>query len=109
MIYLANPRRMVPRWAWEMVRLWRLFQGGMSLGFMPEMAGAMDQSSKMLDAFSVMSAFEAEMKDEGDQTRWTKKQVRETREAIAKAKELYPDGLATGPLLEATLKSRRRA
>lgn len=44
-----------------MVRLWRLYAPGMSLGFLPDEGGVLDQSAMMLDAFAVMSRAQAEL------------------------------------------------
>lgn len=47
-----------------MLRLWRLYQGsGFGPGPMPERGGALDQPTIMLEAFDIMSAAEAELKE----------------------------------------------
>lgn len=49
-----------------MVRLWRLYQGGgMGPGYLPDAGGTMDQPVAMLEAFSLMSAYEAELLPKG--------------------------------------------
>lgn len=61
-----NPKAKVPDWCWDVVRLWRQYQGGMGgVGHLPEGGGTMDQSPVVLDAFAAMSAAEAELKPEG--------------------------------------------
>jgi hypothetical protein len=45
-----------------MVRLWRLYQGGVGIGHLPESGGAAEQACIMLEAFGVMTAAELEMK-----------------------------------------------
>jgi len=60
----TNPKFLVESWAFEMVRLWRFFQGGMGAGLLPDEGGTIDQAMIMLAAFSVMSAAEAELKPE---------------------------------------------
>jgi hypothetical protein len=45
-----------------MVKLWRLFTGGMAPGFLPESGGLMDQAAIMIDAFGIMSAAESDLK-----------------------------------------------
>ena len=47
-----------------MLHLFRLYQGGgMGVGHLPEAGGVMDQSVVMLDAFALMSSFEARLHD----------------------------------------------
>jgi len=43
------------------VRLWRLFQGGMAPGHLPEAGGTLDQGAWLLEAFSIMTAAEREL------------------------------------------------
>ncbi|CAO3428666.1 hypothetical protein [Azospirillum argentinense] len=106
----VNPKRFIPGWAWTMVRLWRMSQGGMGVGHLPEGPRAMSQSTLMMDAFALMTEAEAKMRAEGESKPgvWTKRQIAEVRASVARANELYPDGPATGALLEAVLKSRQR-
>lgn len=59
----VNPREWLPAWVWGMVQLWRLFQGGMGIGPLPDPGGTMDQPCIMLDAFAVMSSIEAELRE----------------------------------------------
>ena len=93
-----------------MVRLWRLSHGGMGVGHLPEGPRSMSQSPLMMEAFALMSSVEAEIKEEcgGKPGVWTQRQIDETRAAVARANELYPDGPATGALLDAVLRSRSR-
>lgn len=51
----------VEPWAWDMLRLWRLSQGGMARGWLPDPGGTLDQPRVMLEAFAVMSAVEHEL------------------------------------------------
>lgn len=53
---------MVKDWAWEMVKLWRMYQGGMGAGLLPDAGGLMDQPVIMMEAFDIMSSAEAELK-----------------------------------------------
>lgn len=89
-----------------MLRLWRLFQGGTGAGHLPEPGGAMDQPTKMIDALSLMSAFEAECQGSTQPGTITQADVVDIRAGIDRALELYPDGVASGPLLAAIQKSR---
>lgn len=92
-----------------MLRLWRLFQGGMGSGCLPDPGGSLDQPVLMIEAFAVMSATEAGLQDRengGTSGRWTRQEVVAVRAQIARAKELYPDGPATGALLDAVMASR---
>lgn len=91
-----------------MLRLWRLFQGGAGAGHLPEVGAAMDQPTKMIDAFALMSAFEAEWKARGQPGAITRADVEDIRAGIDRALDLYPDGVASGPLLAAIQKSRNR-
>jgi len=59
-----NPRFSVPDWAWDIVRLWRMYQGGMGVGHLPHAGGAVDQSCILLEAFGILSATEAALKPE---------------------------------------------
>lgn len=106
--YYTNPAHLVPPWAWEMMRLWRMSQGGMGVGHLPEGPASLDQSILMMDAFAVMSVAEADLKEEADDKPgvWTRRQIAETRAAVAAAQKLYPDGPATGALLDAVMRSR---
>lgn len=46
-----------------MIRLWRLYQGGMyGGGMLPQAGGVMEQSIVMMDAFAFMNATEAEIR-----------------------------------------------
>ncbi len=57
----GTAREPVADWAWSMVGLWRLFQGGgMGVGYLPDAGGAIDQPVIMMRAFAVMSNFEHE-------------------------------------------------
>jgi len=44
-----------------MIRLWRLYQGGLAVGHLPDAGGTLDQPAIMLDAFALMSATEHEL------------------------------------------------
>ena len=44
-----------------MIRLWRLYQGGMGGGHLPDAGGSGQQAAIMLDAFAAMNAAEAEL------------------------------------------------
>lgn len=47
-----------------MIRLWRLYQGsGFGPGHLPQRGGVLDQPVIMLEAFDLMSAAEAELKE----------------------------------------------
>lgn len=104
----VNPTHFIPPWIWTLVRLWRLSQGGMGVGHLPEGPCSLDQGVLLMDVFGLLSAAEAEVRDDADAKPgvWTKRQVAEVEASIARAKELYPDGKATGALLEAVMKSR---
>jgi hypothetical protein len=53
-----------------MIRLWRLYQGGMGGGHLPDAGGSGQQAAIMLDAFAAMNAAEAELeKDRKDRER----------------------------------------
>jgi hypothetical protein len=56
----------VPDWCWDMVRLWRLYQGGMGVGHLPESGGSGEQACVMLEAFAAMTAMELELKPRRD-------------------------------------------
>lgn len=60
--YYANPRYGLPEWAYDMLRLWRQYQGGGmgGSGHMPELV--MEQPAIMVEAFDIMSSAEAELK-----------------------------------------------
>ncbi len=47
-----------------MIRLWRLYEGGMGVGHLPDAGGSMDQAAIMLDAFGLMAAAKAALKPE---------------------------------------------
>lgn len=89
-----------------MLKLWRLSQGGMGAGHLPELGGSMDQPVKMVEAFAIMSSFEAELQGSGKSGAITKTDVANIRASIDRALEIYPDGEATGALLAAVRKSR---
>jgi len=91
-----------------MLRLWRLSQGGMGAGHLPENCGSMGQSTKMMEAFAIMGAFEAELRDSKSSGRITKTDVADIRANIDRTLEQHPDGEATGVLLAAVMKSRNR-
>ena len=55
-VYHDNPRDLVGDAEFETIRLWRLFQGGMAPGFLPDGGGTLDQAAIMLDAFAILSA-----------------------------------------------------
>lgn len=65
----TNPRLGLDDNAFEMVRLWRLYQGGMvsgwAPGWLPDPGGVLDQAAVLLDAFAVMSAAEAALQPKG--------------------------------------------
>lgn len=63
--YPTNPRLGLDDNAFEMVRLWRLYQGGMAPGWLPDPGGVLDQAAILLDAFAVMSAAEAALQPKG--------------------------------------------
>ncbi|WP_376957740.1 hypothetical protein ABNQ39_11465 [Azospirillum sp. A26] len=89
-----------------MLHLWRLFQGGMGAGHLPEGPASMDQSVKMMEAFAIMSAFENELQGSKRPGSITKADVSDIRASIDRALEIYPDGKASGALLDAVRKSR---
>jgi hypothetical protein len=60
--YAENPKFKLTENDMEMVKLWRLFTGGMAPGFLPESGGLMDQAAIMIDAFGIMSAAESDLK-----------------------------------------------
>ena len=70
-----------------MVRLWRLYQGGdMGVGHLPDAGGSMDQAAIMLDAFSLMSDFDARQRAKGamplnedGETDWAAQEDADTR------------------------------
>ena len=47
-----------------MIQLWRLYQGGMGAGHLPDGGGTLVQATIMLDAFAIMSIAEAAIKKE---------------------------------------------
>lgn len=49
-----------------MVALWRLYQGGMGVGYLPDAGGSMDQPVMMIQAFQMMSDFEHRLKNGTD-------------------------------------------
>lgn len=58
-----NPKGMLDDGAYDMIRLWRLYQGGgMGAGYLPDAGGTMDQAAVMIGAFAVMSRVEAQIK-----------------------------------------------
>lgn len=66
-VYATNPRKLLDAGSHDMLRLWRMFQGGMAgVGVLPDDGGSGRQAAIMLDAFSVMSAAEAELKQTGE-------------------------------------------
>ncbi len=60
-LYPTNPRLELTPNDLDMVRLWRLFQGGMGPGHLPDAGGVLDQPALMLDAFAYMNAVEAQL------------------------------------------------
>jgi hypothetical protein len=46
----------------DVVRLWRLFQGGFGAGYLPDAGGVNDQSAWLMDAFSLLTSFEKSLK-----------------------------------------------
>ena len=60
--HFYNPAYDVEPATHELVRLWRLAQGGMGLGLLPEAGGSLDQPAILLAAFDVMTAAERELK-----------------------------------------------
>lgn len=106
--YRTNPRDWLEPWCWAMLRLWRLSQGGMGAGHLPEAGGTMDQPTKMIEAFALMSAFEAELQASTQPGTISRTDIEDIRAGIDRALDLYPDGMATGPLLAAIQKSRNK-
>lgn len=115
--YHLNPRDLVPDWAWSVLTLWRLFQGGgMGVGPLPEPGGSLDQPCALISAFFLMSGFERDLLDDGEDGQRRRKrrkrlgqaEVAAIRAGVDKALELYPDGSATGALLAAVMKARNR-
>ncbi|MBP2291046.1 hypothetical protein [Azospirillum rugosum] len=93
-----------------MLTLWRLYRGsgGMGSGHLPESGGTFDQPSKMMQAFFVMDAMAAELMEERKPGKITKRDVADIKAHIDRTLEVHPDGEATGQLLEAVMKARRR-
>lgn len=92
-----------------MLRLWRLSQGGMGAGHLPELGGSLAQSTKMVEAFAIMTAFEDDLREAGKPGgRITRSDVSAIRANIDRTLEQHPDGAATGTLLAAVMKSRNR-
>jgi hypothetical protein len=46
----------------DLLRLWRAWQGGMGPGHLPERGGMLDQPAWLMDAFALMSKAERDMK-----------------------------------------------
>lgn len=59
--YETNPRLLLSANELEMVRLWRLYQGGFGPGHLPDPGGSLDQAAIMIDAFAIMSAEDARL------------------------------------------------
>jgi len=58
-LWLRNPRHLLPR-AWVLaVAAWRHSQGGMGRGWLPEGGGINDQPAWLIDAFSILAAEDA--------------------------------------------------
>ncbi|MBP2232570.1 hypothetical protein J2847_005899 [Azospirillum agricola] len=59
-----------------------------------------------MEAFGIMSAAEAELRDEDKPGHWSQQDIDAYELAKDKALQLYPDGEAKGALLEAVMKAR---
>ena len=58
-LWLRNPKHLLPR-AWMLaVVAWRQSQGGMGRGWLPDAGGLNDQSAWLMEAFGVLSAEES--------------------------------------------------
>jgi len=66
-LYPINPRLVVEPWAWDMLPLWRLYQGGGmgGAGHLPDAGGSLDQAAVMIEAFGLMTATERELSPDG--------------------------------------------
>jgi hypothetical protein len=61
--YDTNPRLQLKPEDGDMIRLWRLYQGGMNgVGHLPDGGGTLDQPALMLDAFGLMTVVEQQLK-----------------------------------------------
>lgn len=60
-----NPREWLPSYAFHMLQLWRMYQGGGmgGVGHLPDVGGTMDQPVVMIEAFNLMSGIEAELRE----------------------------------------------
>lgn len=60
-LWLRNPKHLLPR-AWVLaVAAWRQSQGGMGRGWLPEGGGLNAQPAWLIDAFSILAAEEARL------------------------------------------------
>ena len=62
--WVEPPAWHVPRWCWDVLRLYRLWAGGgMAMGPLPCAGGTVDQPTALLQAFQVLSQADAEQRD----------------------------------------------
>ena len=64
MRYRHNPRDAVPDWASDVVQLWALCRSEFGLAHLPDPGGMNRQSAWLMDAFSVCTAAEIELRKE---------------------------------------------
>lgn len=64
-LYPTNPRLLLTDADFQMLRFWRLYQGGgYGGGHLPDDGGVMDQAAIMLDAFDVMTVAARALREE---------------------------------------------
>jgi hypothetical protein len=60
-LWLRNPRHLLPQ-AWlRVVSLWRQSQGGMARGWLPEAGGVNQQPAWLMEAFGILAAEESRL------------------------------------------------
>lgn len=64
-IYKTNPKNLLEPQIFDMVTLWRAYQGGMGSGILPDGGGLLDQANIMIEAFNIMSYAETRLKGQG--------------------------------------------
>ena len=62
-MWAHNPRLLLPR-AWsQVVALWRLSDGGMARGWLPQSGGVNDQPAWLIEAFGLLAAEDARLRE----------------------------------------------
>ena len=62
-VYRRNPRESVPAELWDVVHLWNICRGDSGMLQLPDEGGAVDQPAWTMDAFSVCTGAEAELRE----------------------------------------------